>query len=135
MPIFRINTMNKKITAANVRLKRAYEPAQSDDGSRILVDRLWPRGVSKADAALDQWMKEIAPSTELRQWFGHDPARWQEFQRRYAEEVGQQPALLRQLRDLARNGPVTLVYSAHDELHNDAVVLRQLLLGRKIGGD
>jgi uncharacterized protein YeaO (DUF488 family) len=135
MPIFRINTMNKKITAANVRLKRAYEPAKSDDGSRILVDRLWPRGVSKADAALDQWMKEIAPSTELRQWFGHDPARWQEFQRRYAEEVRQQPALLRQLRDLARNGPVTLVYSAHDELHNDAVVLRQLLLGRKIGGD
>jgi uncharacterized protein YeaO (DUF488 family) len=135
MPIFRINTMNKKITAANVRLKRAYEPAHSDDGSRILVDRLWPRGVSKADAALDQWMKEIAPSTELRQWFGHDPARWQEFQRRYAEEVRQQPALLRQLRDLARNGPVTLVYSAHDELHNDAVVLRQLLLGRKIGGN
>jgi uncharacterized protein YeaO (DUF488 family) len=135
MPIFRINTMNKKITAANVRLKRAYEPAQSDDGSRILVDRLWPRGVSKADAALDQWMKEIAPSTELRQWFGHDPARWQEFQRRYAEEVRQQPALLRQLRDLARNGPVTLVYSAHDELHNDAVVLRQLLLGRNVGGN
>jgi uncharacterized protein YeaO (DUF488 family) len=127
--------MNHRIPAANVRLKRAYEPAQSDDGSRILVDRLWPRGVSKADAALDQWMKEIAPSTELRQWFGHDPARWQEFQRRYAEEVRQQPALLRQLRELAHNGPITLVYSAHDELHNDAVVLRQLLLGRKIGGN
>jgi len=127
--------MNNRIPAANVRLKRAYEPAQSDDGSRILVDRLWPRGVSKADAALDQWMKEVAPSTDLRKWFDHEPARWQEFQRRYAEEVRQQPALLRQLRDLARNGPVTLVYSAHDELHNDAVVLRQLLLGRKIGGN
>jgi len=118
------------IPAANVRLKRAYEPPAADDGTRILVDRLWPRGVSKEHAALDQWMKDISPSTELRQWFGHDPARWVEFRRRYAEELHQNGELLSQLRSLARQGPVTLVYSAHDEVHNDAIVLRDLLLGR-----
>ena len=81
-------------------------------------------------AAIDQWMKDIAPSAELRKWFGHDPARWEEFRRRYAEEVHLNPGLLDQLRSLARQGPITLVYSAHDEVHNDAVVLRDLLLGR-----
>ncbi len=122
--------MSANIPAANVRLKRAYEPPAADDGTRILVDRLWPRGVSKEHAALDQWMKDISPSTELRQWFGHDPARWVEFRRRYAEELHQNGELLSQLRSLARQGPVTLVYSAHDEVHNDAIVLRDLLLGR-----
>lgn len=120
-----------RIPASNVKLKRAYEAPSRDDGFRILVDRLWPRGLGKADAALDQWMKGIAPSAALRQWFGHDPARWDEFGRRYADEVHAQRDLLRQLRDLARRGPVTLVYSAHDEAHNDAVVLRGILLGRK----
>ena len=101
-----------------------------DDGKRILVDRLWPRGVSKADAAIAQWMKEIAPSTELRKWFGHEPAKWDEFCRRYREELRCNEELLGQLRSLARNGTVTLVYSAHDETHNDAIVLRDVLLGR-----
>lgn len=118
------------IPAANVRLKRAYEKPDRADGARILVDRLWPRGIGKADAQLDRWAKEIAPSSALRKWFGHDPARWAEFRRRYAEEIRQHPDELAQLRSLARKGPITLVYSAHDELHNDAVVLRELLLSR-----
>ncbi len=122
--------MSSRIPAGNVRLKRAYEAPAAEDGARILIDRLWPRGVSKADAALNQWMKDIAPSTELRKWFGHDPARWEEFRRRYAEELHRNGDLLNQLRTVARQGPVTLVYSAHDEAHNDAVVLRDQVLGR-----
>lgn len=122
--------MSVKIAAGNVKLKRAYEPPGPQDGTRVLIDRLWPRGVSKADAALDLWLKDIAPSTALRKWFGHDPALWEEFQVRYTEEVRDHPQALEQLRDLARQGPLTLVYSAHDELHNDAVVLRGLVLGR-----
>ena len=121
--------MGNRIKAASIKLKRAYEPPAQSDGRRILIDRLWPRGVSKAKAALDGWMKDIAPSTALRQWFGHDPARWQAFRQRYAAEVREQPGLLRELRRAARQGPVTLVYSARDEAHNDAVVLRAILLG------
>ncbi|MGI8549751.1 MAG: DUF488 domain-containing protein [Dehalococcoidia bacterium] len=124
--------MSTGIPAANVKLKRAYDPVEEEDGTRVLVDRLWPRGVSKVDAALDQWMKEIAPSTELRKWFGHDPDRWEEFCRRYSAELHQNTELLSQLRSLARQGPVTLVYSAHDEVHNDAIVLRDVILGREI---
>lgn len=124
--------MSKSITAANVRLKRAYEPPARDDGARILIDRLWPRGMTKKAAAIDEWFKDIAPSTALRQWFGHDPARWQEFRRRYADEVRQDPEHLDKLRVRARQGPITLVFSARDELHNDAVVLRDLLLGRSV---
>ena len=122
--------MSPAIPAANIGLKRAYEPPAPEDGTRILIDRLWPRGVSKEHAALDQWMKEIGPSTELRKWFGHDPAKWEEFRRRYAAELHQNAELLGQLRALARKGHVTLVYSAHDEQHNDAVALRGVLLGR-----
>jgi uncharacterized protein YeaO (DUF488 family) len=121
--------MTQRIPAANVKLKRAYDPPAPDDGTRILVDRLWPRGVSKAHAAIDQWMKEIAPSTALRKWFSHDPVRWREFRRRYAKEVHDQPELLGELRDLARKGPITLVYAARDTEHNDAVELRDLILG------
>jgi uncharacterized protein YeaO (DUF488 family) len=121
--------MKPPIGADKVRLKRAYEAADANDGRRVLIDRLWPRGLSKQAAALDLWLKQIAPSTELRKWFGHDPARWVEFQRRYAEEVRRQPELFEQLRDLAHEGRLTLVYAAHDEQHNDAVVLRNLLLG------
>ena len=117
------------IPASHLRLKRAYEPAGPDDGARILVDRLWPRGVSKAKAALDEWIKDVAPSTELRKWFSHDPARWAEFQRRYRAELRGQSETLARIRDLAREHVVTLVYSAHDEQHNDAVVLRAVLLG------
>jgi uncharacterized protein YeaO (DUF488 family) len=122
--------MGNAIRAASIKLKRAYEPATQSDGRRILIDRLWPRGVSKAKAAIDGWMKEIAPSTELRQWFGHDPALWQEFRRRYSEEIRGHPEQLRELRRFAAEGPLTLIYSAHDEAHNDAVVLRAVLLGR-----
>jgi uncharacterized protein YeaO (DUF488 family) len=123
--------MSKRIAADDVKLKRAYEPPAADDGTRILVDRLWPRGVKKADAAIDEWIKDIAPSTALRKWFGHDPARWQEFRSRYAAEVHERPEQLNRLRALARRGPITLVFSAHDEVHNDAVALRDFLLGRQ----
>jgi uncharacterized protein YeaO (DUF488 family) len=115
--------------ASHLQLKRAYVPAEPSDGVRILIDRLWPRGVSKKEAALDEWMKDIAPSTELREWFGHDPARWAEFERRYRAELRQHTAELDRIRDLARTRTVTLIYSAHDEKHNDAVVLQQVLLG------
>jgi uncharacterized protein YeaO (DUF488 family) len=122
--------MGTKVPATHVKLKRAYDSPAAEDGTRILVDRLWPRGISKERAALDDWMKDIAPSTELRKWFAHDPKRWEEFRRRYAAEVRQHPDLVTQLRSLARHGPITLVYAAHDESHNEAVVLRDMLLGR-----
>jgi uncharacterized protein YeaO (DUF488 family) len=122
--------MDRPVTASNVRLKRAYEPPEKTDGARILVDRLWPRGVSKEEAKLDEWIKEIAPSTELRTWFGHDPRRWDEFRERYREELAEHSETLKDLRRRAREGPITLVYSARDEIHNDAVVLRNVILGR-----
>jgi uncharacterized protein YeaO (DUF488 family) len=115
-------------TELDLHIKRAYDPPSSKDGARILVDRLWPRGLKKTDAAITDWPKDVAPSTELRKWFGHDPSRWEEFRRRYQAELADKPELLRALRDMARKGPVTLVYSAHDELHNQAVVLRDTLL-------
>lgn len=123
--------MPRAIPARNVKLKRAYEPPKGSDGKRVLIDRLWPRGVKKSEAKIDEWIKDIAPSTELRKWFGHEPARWPEFQDRYAEEVYQHPELLRHLRALASNGSLTLVFAARDEVHNDAVVLRSLILGRR----
>ena len=116
------------IPAEHLRLKRVYEPPSPEDGVRILVDRLWPRGLTKAHAAVDRWLKEIAPSTELRQWFGHDVARWPEFRRRYMEELHQDVALLNEIRELARHKTITLVFGAHDDEHNDAVVLREVLL-------
>src|SRR3954451_8322873 len=121
-------TMTQELAADHVRLRRAYEPAAPDDGVRVLVDRLWPRGLRKADAAIDRWMKDIAPSTELRRWFGHDPERWPAFHRRYSQELLQQAVAIDELRELARDGTVTLVFAAHDEAHNDAVVLRDALL-------
>lgn len=117
-----------------IHLKRAYEPAMPGDGVRVLVDRLWPRGISKERAQLDDWMKDVAPSTDLRKWFGHDPAKWPEFQHRYREELASRGADLDRLRDLARKGPLTLIYAAHDEAHNDAVVLRDVLLGVRPSG-
>ena len=122
--------MSKKIPARNVKLKRAYSPPSAADGTRILIDRLWPRGVRKSSAGIDRWVKDIAPSTALRKWFGHDPARWQEFRRRYAAEIRDHADQLAELRAAAREGPITLVFAARDELHNDAVVLRDALLGR-----
>ncbi len=121
--------MSKKIAAQRIKLKRAYEPPVPGDGTRILVDRLWPRGLKKADAAIDEWMKDVAPSTGLRKWFGHDPERWPEFRRRYRAEILEHREQLDRLRRLAQRGQVTLVFSARDEEHNDAVVLRDLLLG------
>ena len=122
--------MTRSIAASNVRLKRAYEASEKADGTQILVDRLWPRGVSKAEAGLDEWFKEIAPSAELRTWFGHDPDRWDEFRRRYRAELARHPEILKDLRRRAREGPITLVYSARDEVHNDALVLKDVILGK-----
>lgn len=112
----------------DICLKRAYDPAAATDGYRVLIDRLWPRGISRERAKLDAWEKELAPSTELRQWFGHDPTRFEEFRRRYVDELRHRRPLLSALRSRARDGRVTLVYSAHDEEHNDAVVLSEVLL-------
>lgn len=120
--------MSGKISEKNVKLKRAYESPTDSDGKRVLVDRLWPRGVTKTDAAIDYWAKELAPSTELRKWFAHDPSRWEEFGRRYAAEINEHREEFDRLRDLALKGPITLVYAARDETHNDAVILRELLL-------
>ncbi|MCC7096545.1 MAG: DUF488 family protein [Thermomonas sp.] len=112
----------------HLKLKRAYVPAAASDGLRILVERLWPRGVSKQEAALDDWLKALAPSTELRKWFDHDPARWAEFIRRYRAELHTHAAELERLRSLARAQTVTLVYGSRDEVHNAAVALREVLL-------
>jgi uncharacterized protein YeaO (DUF488 family) len=111
----------------DIRLKRAYEPASSRDGYRILVDRLWPRGVSKKQAKLDEWAKELAPSSQLREWFGHKPSRFPEFRRRYIDELRADAPRLKELRRRARMRGLTLVYSAHDSEHNDAVVLAEVL--------
>ncbi|MBB1473254.1 DUF488 domain-containing protein [Luteimonas sp. MC1782] len=107
-------------------LKRAYESPAKNDGERILVDRLWPRGLAKVKAEIDLWLKEVAPSTGLRQWFGHDPEKWSEFKRRYRAELQINPAWS-ELQALARQGDLTLVYAAKDQLHNEAVVLKELL--------
>lgn len=120
--------MSHSRASPEIRIKRAYDPAAPSDGTRILVDRLWPRGVKKADADIAQWMREIAPSNELRKWFAHDPERWEEFRRRYRAELGAKREMLGALRALARKGPLTLIYSAHDQERNQAVVLRELLL-------
>jgi uncharacterized protein YeaO (DUF488 family) len=113
-----------------IRIKRVYEPQAGSDGRRILVDRLWPRGLSKKDAAVDEWVKDIAPSAELRRWFGHDPRRWPEFKRRYRHELRARGDLLRAITERASRGPVTLVYGARDEEHNDAVVLAAAIRAR-----
>jgi uncharacterized protein YeaO (DUF488 family) len=111
----------------DIRLKRAYDSASPSDGYRVLIDRLWPRGVSKSKARLDEWDKELAPSAELREWFGHEPSRFLEFRRRYIRELHRQRPRLTELRRRAREGTLTLVYSAHDTEHNDAVVLADVL--------
>jgi uncharacterized protein YeaO (DUF488 family) len=111
-------------------MKRVYKPRARSDGHRILVDRLWPRGLSKKDAAVDEWMKDIAPSAELRRWFGHDPEKWPEFQRRYRQELRARADLVRDIAMRASRGTVTLVYGARDEAHNDAVVLTAVVRAR-----
>lgn len=109
-----------------VKLKRIYDPPSADDGRRILVDRLWPRGVSKDDARTDEWLKEIAPSAELRKWFGHDPDRWEEFRKRYRDELKGHEELLERLRSEAKKGTVTLLFAAKDAEQNNAVVLKEM---------
>ena len=111
----------------NIKIKRVYEPPDRKDGERILVDRLWPRGLTKEKAGVDLWLKEIAPSTELRKWFDHDPEKWQRFRRRYETEIRHKDDLIKVLRQKAREGTITLIYGARDEKHNEALVLKQFL--------
>ncbi|WP_296750253.1 DUF488 domain-containing protein [Thiobacillus sp.] len=113
-----------------LRVKRVYALPSPEDGARILVDRLWPRGLSREKARVDLWLKELAPSTELRKWFNHDPAKWDEFRQRYQQELRQQPAALAQLVELAGTRPVTLLFGAKEERFNDAVVLKAFVLAR-----
>ncbi len=117
-----------------LKIKRVYDKREADDGLRILVDRLWPRGISKADEAVDEWMKDLAPSHELRRWFGHEPERWSDFKRKYAEELASidKTKLLQKIAKSAEHGNVTLVYSARDTERNNAVVLQEVIL--KIAG-
>ncbi len=112
-----------------VAIKRAYDPPARGDGTRVLVDRLWPRGLKKENAHVEKWMRELGPTNELRQFFGHDPARWQEFRKRYLTELKNAEAkvLLAELEQIARSGMLTLVFSAKDQEHNQAVVLKELL--------
>jgi len=111
-----------------VSIKRIYDPVEASDGRRVLVDRLWPRGVSRDTAHIDDWLKELAPSDELRHFFGHDPERWPQFRERYRRELAEKPAEFEKLRDLTLRQRVTLVYAARDTEHNNAVVLKELLL-------
>jgi uncharacterized protein YeaO (DUF488 family) len=114
-----------------IQLKRVYEKASPKDGFRILVDRLWPRGLTKERAAIQLWLKQVAPSSELRKWFGHDPARWKEFQARYRKELKENKDALKLLKDTVKEKTVTLVYAARDEEHNEAVVLKKILAGKR----
>ena len=111
-----------------IKIKRAYESSSEDDGFRILVDRIWPRGVSKEKANLDTWMKEIAPSNDLRKWFAHDPKKWKEFENKYEEELKDKSELIDEIKGIEKGkGKVTLIYSAKDKEHNNAVVLEHIL--------
>lgn len=114
----------------DVRVKRVHDPAEAADGTRVLVDRIWPRGVRKADAGVDLWLRDVAPSAELRRWFAHDPDKWTEFRRRYRAELAERPEALDELVARARRGRVTLLFAARDREHNNAVALRELLLER-----
>jgi len=113
-----------------IMLKRAYDSKSRSDGTRFLVERLWPRGVTKEKLQIDAWLKDVAPSTELRKWFGHDPEKWNEFRKRYRRELDSHPDAWQRIAAAARRGPVTLVYSSHDEAHNNAVALKEYLEAR-----
>jgi uncharacterized protein YeaO (DUF488 family) len=118
------------MAAHDIRIKRIYDAPARDDGARVLVDRLWPRGIKKEDAALTVWLKDVAPSNELRKWFGHEPARWAEFKKRYDRELNGNGAALAELVALAKRGRVTLLYGAKDTEHNQAVALAEFLKSR-----
>ena len=111
-----------------IGLKRVYEPSGPEDGTRILVDRLWPRGVTKAKAAVDVWLKEVAPSTELRKWFSHDDTKWDEFRERYRDELEHNPSNVQRIIEMSSRGNITLIFSARDPEHNSAAILREYLL-------
>lgn len=115
----------------DIRVKRVYEAPSPEDGTRILVDRLWPRGLTKEKAHVDLWLKELAPSTALRKWFNHEPEKWAEFKHRYQHELRQQPAVLEHLLTLAGTQPVTLLFGSKEEQFNDAVALKEFLHSRK----
>ena len=114
-----------------IGVKRVYEPASQEDGARFLVERLWPRGMRKEALAMDAWLKDVAPSQELRRWFGHDPAKWDEFQKRYAAELDERPGAWAPILQAAEGAPVTLLFSAHDLEHNNAVALKHYLDARR----
>jgi uncharacterized protein YeaO (DUF488 family) len=118
----------------DIRLKRAYDTPVPSDGRRILVERLWPRGLSKERVAVDLWLKDVAPSSELRRWFGHDPGRWEEFRRRYHEELRRRPEGLARLSAYVAQGPVTLVYGSREREHNSAAALKAFLEGEGARG-
>ncbi len=120
---------NAETMSIDVRPKRIYEPVDQGDGYRVLIDHIWPRGVSRERARLDEWAKELAPSSELREWFSHDPARFAEFRARYRAELAAQRERLRQLIERAEPGPLTILYAARDEQHNNAIVLCEMLRG------
>jgi uncharacterized protein YeaO (DUF488 family) len=122
-----VSVVSKTGQKVTIQLKRAYEKPERADGTRILVDRLWPRGLTKEKAAIDLWLKELAPSTELREWFGHDPKKWRSFRSRYQTELKQLGDQLQLIKSRAREGVVTLIYGARDQEHNEAVVLKQFL--------
>ena len=120
--------MQESLASKSIKLKRVYATPIKKDGFRILVDRLWPRGITKEKARVDLWLKDIAPSTDLRKWFGHDPAKWKEFQKRYEQELMQYEPVLENLRRIIKEqNKVTLVFAGADEIHNNAVVLKALL--------
>lgn len=110
-----------------VKTKRIYDPASPDDGKRILIDRLWPRGIKKEEAKIDEWLKDIAPSGELRKWFSHDPAKWQEFRKRYKDELKKKSELVEKLKAEAKKGNITLLFAAKDTEHVNAVVLKEVI--------
>jgi uncharacterized protein YeaO (DUF488 family) len=127
----RVVVTGERRSTATIKLKRAYEKPSRDDGSRILVERLWPRGLTKERAAVDLWLKEVAPSAELRKWFGHDPAKWEQFQKRYWKELEEKEEAVGLLKQKGKQGTLTLVYAARDEEHNGALALKQFLKGHK----
>lgn len=116
-----------------IKLKRAYEKPSGDDGLRVLVERLWPRGVSKQEAHLDLWLKDVAPSPELRKWFGHDPDKWQEFRRRYWQELRERKEVVHLLKEKSEHGTVTFVYAARDQEHNAALALKEFMERKTTG--
>lgn len=121
-----VEILERTITTM-IAVKRIYEPALKSDGERLLVERLWPRGVKKVDAHLHAWLRDVAPSTELRKWFSHDPAKWPEFKRRYREELDQNPAAWQPILDAEKKGKVTLLFSSHDAEHNNVIALKDYL--------